>query len=113
MTADDLQRSATRDAAPPAGLSVPLCALWWAAKGDWPAAHRMAQEGEDAASAWAHAWLHRQEGDLANAEYWYRRAGRPRSSLGLEAEWHAIAAALLGAGAEGDVPPASPEDRTR
>ncbi len=96
MTSDDLHRSATADAAPPEGLSLALRALWWAAKGDWDQAHRVAQENEeDADTAWAHAWLHRQEGDLANADYWYQRAGRPRSPLGLEAEWHAISAALL------------------
>ena len=52
-------------------------------------------EGRDA--AWVHAYLHRREGDAANARYWYRRAGRPVASSPLEAEWDAIAAALLGA----------------
>ena len=95
MTAEDLHRSATTDAAPPEGLSLPLRALWWAAKGDWNAAHAVAQEGKDADAAWAHAWLHRQEGDLSNADYWYRRAGRSRSALPLEGEWNAIVTALL------------------
>jgi hypothetical protein len=42
-----------------------------------------------------HAHLHRQEGDLANAGYWYRRAGRPVSQQSLDAEWTALAAELL------------------
>ena len=54
-----------------------LRALWHAAHGDWNAAHEEAQEGEDRDSAWVHALLHREEGDQGNAEYWYRRAGRP------------------------------------
>jgi hypothetical protein len=44
-----------------------------------------------------HAYLHRKEGDLANAGYWYRAAGRPRAEGRLEDEWTAIVAALLGA----------------
>jgi hypothetical protein len=44
---------------------------------------------------WVHAYLHRKEGDLWNAGYWYRRAGRPAATGALEAEWRAIAAALL------------------
>jgi hypothetical protein len=45
--------------------------------GDWPAAHAIVQEHEDDESAaWIHAVVHRMEGDLANARYWYRRCGR-------------------------------------
>ncbi|MDO9706958.1 hypothetical protein [Paracraurococcus lichenis] len=95
MTAEELRLAARDGAAPPAGLSGPLQALWWEARGDWDAAHAAAQAGEDAESAWVHAHLHRREGDLANADYWYRRAGRRRPDLSLDAEWSAIAAALL------------------
>ena len=42
-----------------------------------------------------HAYLHRKEGDLSNAGYWYRRAGKARPDASLDAEWDAIAAALL------------------
>ncbi len=82
-------------AAPPAGLDPALQALWHEANGDWPAAHRLAQAQDDAAGAWVHAYLHRVEGDLANAGYWYRRAGRPVCTEPLPAEWAAIAATLL------------------
>jgi hypothetical protein len=80
---------------PPSGLSLPLQALWTAAKGDWESAHDLAQSDEGPHGAWVHAYLHRVEGDLGNAEYWYRRAERPTCQGGLEAEWEAIAGALL------------------
>jgi hypothetical protein len=93
----DLARFKTSLAAasPPADVSPPLVALWWAAKGDWKAAHEVVQAHEDATCAWVHAHLHRIEGDLSNAGYWYRRAGKPAATEGLESEWAAIAAALL------------------
>ena len=81
---------------PPAVLSGALQALWWDAKGDWDRAHGRAQDQDDAAGAAVHAYLHRKEGDLGNAGYWYRRAGRPVASGALAAEWEALAAELLG-----------------
>lgn len=81
----------------PAGLSAALVALWWDARGDWQRAHAAAMQDGGAEAAWVHAYLHRKEGDLANARYWYRRAGKPMPDGPLEAEWEAIARALLGA----------------
>jgi hypothetical protein len=80
---------------PPAGLSVALTALWWAGKDDWDKAHKlvMDEDGEDC--AWVHAYLHRVEGDLDNAGYWYRRAGKPLVSSALDTEYESIAQALL------------------
>ncbi|HEX5080255.1 MAG TPA: hypothetical protein VFV80_13975 [Geminicoccaceae bacterium] len=89
-------RASLGDAAPPAGVSPALAAMWHEAKGDWPAAHRLAQAQDDADGAWVHAYLHRVEGDLANAAYWYRRAGRAASELPLRDEWTAIVKSLLG-----------------
>ena len=83
------------DAAPPAGLSKPLQALWQEAKGAWDDAHSLAMADKSADGAWVHAYLHRVEGDLRNAGYWYRRAGRPESKEALRDEWRAIATALL------------------
>ena len=81
---------------PPPGLDMALQALWWDAKGDWDRAHGCAQANEaDPRAAWVHAYLHRKEGDLANAGYWYRRAGRPIAREEPDAEWVAIATALL------------------
>jgi hypothetical protein len=55
-----------------------------------------AQKQADAEGAWAHAYLHRVEGDLRNAGGWYSRAGRPASTAPLKEEWETIARALLG-----------------
>ena len=83
-------------AAPPVGMAPALEALWWAAKDDWTKAHEIAQEHEgEAPCDWVHAYLHRVEGDLGNAGYWYRRAKRPPATGALKAEWAAIIAALL------------------
>jgi hypothetical protein len=80
---------------PPPGIGPALEALWREAKGDWDAAHALAQSQDDATGAWVHAFLHRVEGDLANAGYWYRRAGQPVCAAPLREEWSAIAEALL------------------
>lgn len=85
---------------PPAGLAPPLEALWWAAKGDWDKAHKIVMKQESRDAAWVHAYLHRIEGDLDNAGYWYRQAHRPAESGALDAEWNAIAAALIDKQAE-------------
>jgi hypothetical protein len=82
-------------AAPPPELSLALQALWWQKKGDWHLAHKCAQSQGDAAGAWAHAYLHRVEGDLSNAGGWYRRADKPMPTGPLAEEWDAIARALL------------------
>jgi hypothetical protein len=88
-------RASLADAAPPAGLAPPLAALWWDARGDWARAHTIVMGAEGAEAAWVHAYLHRKEGDRANAGYWYRRAGRTMPEGPLDAEWEAIATALL------------------
>jgi hypothetical protein len=80
---------------PPGGLSPSLTALWWAKKGDWDEAHKIVMDDESAEAAWVHAYLHRVEGDLPNARYWYRTAHKPEFKGALEAEWEAIVAALL------------------
>ena len=88
-------RDSVASAAPPAGLAVPLRALWHAAKDDWNGAHGLVQDETSAEAAWVHAYLHRVEGDLGNAGYWYRRAGKPVANGQLDDEWAEIAAALL------------------
>jgi hypothetical protein len=85
-------------AAPAPGLTSPLTALWWAAKGNWDQAHKIAQDDDSADAAWVHAYLHRVEGDLGNAGYWYRQAGKPVANGSLDAEWDAMVSALLGSG---------------
>lgn len=94
MTVDEFMASLSGDG-PPEGLSVPLRGLWLAAKGEWDAAHRLVQDDPAADSAWVHAHLHRIEGDLENAGYWYGRAGRPVSDAPLEQERNDMADVLL------------------
>jgi hypothetical protein len=65
--------------------------------GDWAGAHALVQDDSSPASAWVHAHLHRVEGDLENASYWYRRAGKPVATGDVAAERQAIEKALLGA----------------
>ncbi|MGB9116257.1 hypothetical protein [Bradyrhizobium sp.] len=91
-------KSSLSGAAPAPQLNAPVAALWWAAKGGWDAAHKLVQDEATADAAWVHAYLHRVEGDLGNAGYWYRRAGKPVATGSLESEWERIAAALLGSG---------------
>src|SRR5258706_445664 len=79
----------------PAGLSVYLTSLWYDGIEDWSKAHSMVDNLEDATACWVHAYLHRKEGDISNADYWYRKAGRKRSDISLETEWETIVKALL------------------
>jgi len=78
-----------------AELNAPLQALAVEKRGDWHEAHRLCQEDGDADGAWVHAYLHRVEGDLSNAGYWYRRAGKPVQTSPTDEEWEAIARALV------------------
>ena len=94
MTLAALEASLT-SATPPSDLPPLVLALWHDARGDWDEAHRVAQDVETLDGAWVHAYLHRKEGDAGNAAYWYHRAQRPVASGALEAEWRAIATALL------------------
>ena len=80
---------------PKNNLPEHLKALWYDAKGDWQKAHTLIQDVEDKNAAWIHAYLHRKEGDIFNADYWYRRAGKSRPDISLEKEWEQIAEALL------------------
>jgi hypothetical protein len=89
-------------ASPAPGLDPPLAGLWWAAKGNWDQAHKIVQDESTADSAWVHAYLHRVEGDLGNAGYWYRRAGKPVASGSLETEWERLLSALLAS--QGQIP---------
>ena len=82
---------------PPAFATPLLRAIRHGLRGEWDAAHELAQADDDADGAWVHAWLHRIEGDLGNADYWYRRAGRPSRRGDTRDEGLEIARALLDA----------------
>jgi hypothetical protein len=91
-------KASVSGAAPAPGLDAPLAALWWAAKGNWDEAHKIVQDEASADAAWVHAYLHRVEGDLGNAGYWYRQAGKPVAAGSLETEWEGMVTTLLEGG---------------
>jgi hypothetical protein len=80
---------------PPQDASVLLQAIWLDAKGDWHAAHDLVDELGEAKAYWVHAYLHRKEGDLSNANYWYGRAGKQTPAYSLQQEWDEIISTLL------------------
>jgi hypothetical protein len=88
-------KSSLSGTSPQPGVSPPLSALWWAGKGDWDKAHGIVQDESSADAAWVHAYLHRVEGDLGNAGYWYRQAKKPVANNPVDAEWEEIVSALL------------------
>jgi hypothetical protein len=73
--------------APDPQLSTILKSLWYDAKGDWERAHDFVDQLPGSDAAWVHAYLHRKEGDIWNADYWYARAKKTRPSYSLEEEW--------------------------
>ncbi|MDJ0689860.1 MAG: hypothetical protein QNJ41_15265 [Xenococcaceae cyanobacterium MO_188.B32] len=77
------------------GYSLALQALWYDYQDDWHQSHKTIDSASDRDSAWVHAYLHRKEGDLDNARYWYRRSGKPESKLSLTQERQQIARVLL------------------
>jgi hypothetical protein len=94
MTLPEFKASISKSK-PPERLASALLALWWAGKDEWDSAHRIVMDESGNDCAWVHAYLHRREGDIENARYWYRRAGRPVASGSLLEEWSTIAEALL------------------
>jgi hypothetical protein len=98
MSLDEFRRSLSEEV-PPQGVDLPLQALWWSGKDDWDRAHQCVQqrEGEPDCDL-VHAHLHRVEGDLSNAGYWYRRAGEAAATSSTEEEWAALATRFLSRG---------------
>ena len=74
----------------PEGLKPPLSALWHDGVGDWDEAHRVAQDIDDRMGAKIHAYLHRKEGDIGNAGYWYQRTAVPPFKGTLDQEWQML-----------------------
>jgi hypothetical protein len=87
-------KASLAQAEPPASLALALQALWWDAKGDWSRAHDLINDEPGPNCAWVHAYIHRKEGDLSNARYWYGQAGKPVCEARLEQEWEEIARAM-------------------
>ncbi|MDN3581788.1 hypothetical protein [Mucilaginibacter flavus] len=80
---------------PDSSLSVQLKSLWYDGKGDWQKAHAQVDHLSDRSSAWVHAYLHRKEGDVWNADYWYRQARQTRPDISLDEEWEQLVVEFL------------------
>ena len=93
-------RESVKQQIPPEGLTAPLAALWWDAKGEWAQAHGLVDELESKDGMTVHAYLHRKGGQASNADYWYERAGRKFKRPTLDDEWKALVEGLLSGGDE-------------
>lgn len=91
----DLFKNSLQLKEPPESISVYMKALWHDAKGDWDGAHQLIQDLPDKNASWIHAYLHRKEGDIWNADYWYAKANKKRPSVDLQTEWEQLCTALL------------------
>ena len=91
-----MKLSVAEDSEPPEGLSDELRSLWYTKKGEWDAAHDIAQEIDTKMGSWIHALLHLIEGDQGNAGYWYAHAGKPaRQPEEIDESWEELVAANL------------------
>lgn len=94
MTLEDFKASVSENQTPQ-DISSPLLAMWYDAQDDWDSAHDIAQDLHTNEGSWIHAYLHRKEGDIFNARYWYSRAGKEEYKGALEDEWEYIVSDLL------------------
>ncbi|MGI8951950.1 MAG: hypothetical protein ACR2FN_10245 [Chitinophagaceae bacterium] len=94
LSFENFQQSIS-DNKPPEKTSVYLLALWYDAKGNWQTAHEIIQDINDKNAAWIHAYLHRKEGDISNANYWYNKAKKNMPLFSLQEEWKYIVQYLL------------------
>ncbi len=89
------ERFLALDSAEISALPAALAALALDRVGQWDAAHARAAEAKALETDRVHAYLHRKEGDMSNARYWYERVGEPISDLSLEEEWSALVRRFL------------------
>ena len=94
MTFEEFINSLSKPNAP-ANISQNLLALWLDANNRWHEAHDIVQVTSGYEGDWIHAYLHRKEGDISNASYWYSRIGRSQPDHTLEEEWEEMARHLL------------------
>ena len=96
MTTFDVFLKTVDEEHPPTGLAETLESLWWDKKRDWDTAHTIAQNIPTKQGSAVHAYLHREEGVLWNADCWYSEAGRERPDITLEEEWRMLVEEMLG-----------------
>jgi len=89
MDFEDFEKS-LKSGSPPADLNEQLRVLWYFAKKDWNRAHQIAQDIHSREGSLLHAFLHRDEGDQWNADYWYRQAGQDPFKGSIEEEWQSL-----------------------
>jgi hypothetical protein len=75
--------------------NVYLKSLWYDANGHWDKAHTSIQNLEDPTAQRIHAYLHRKEGDVWNAEYWYNKIGMSIPNISLDNEWNELVDTLF------------------
>ena len=85
----------TKESEPSDKLSGVYLAIWYAVKDNWDRAHKIVQDINTETAFWIHAYLHRVEGDIDNAHYWYNRANKESSSESLESELNDIMSSVL------------------
>ena len=73
---------------PAASLSKELQSLWLDKNNRWDEAHKLIQWLPGKSFARIHAYLHRKEGDLWNANYWYDRSDDKIPNMSLDEEWN-------------------------
>jgi len=88
-------KASLKDQKPDPTLSVQLLALWHDGKGNWHEAHKQVDHLNDTLSSHVHAYLHRKEGDIWNADYWYRKAKQSRPEISLDEEWEKLVIQFL------------------
>jgi len=93
----DLQefKDTLKNESPGTDLSAQLKALWYDGKGEWNKAHQQVDHLNDRSSAHIHAYLHRKEGDIWNADYWYGKAQQVRPDVSLDQEWEQLVLLFL------------------
>ena len=85
----------TKASNPPTLITGVHLALWYALKNNWDKAHNIIQDINDETASWIHAYLHRIEGDIGNAHYWYARANKEPSNNSLQSELDEIIQSVL------------------
>ena len=94
MTFESFKKSLEKFSVPE-DVNPLLIAMWYAAQGNWHAAHEIVNNDSNELADWIHAYLHRKEGATWNAQYWYGRAGKKVPDYSLEEEWELIVRTLL------------------
>jgi hypothetical protein len=93
MTLEEFLALSIEDAK--ARLKPELVALLLDKRGDWSAAHDLADSAGGRSPSRVHAYLHRKEGNVGNARYWYRHVKEPEETGSVDAEWDMLVRRFL------------------